>query len=390
MAHLLVQIASPDGEFKQEIARLLRAGALPVSITEHGYGGDDTEPDVMIADIRGEASIAMPMLERLRASAPGAGLFAVARNADPDAILHAMRAGANEFLTWPPVEEAFHTAVQRTAARRETSQNGRSAATTVVFFGAKGGSGTTTIAVNCAADIARLSKKPTVIVDIKAGLGEVGLFLGVRPKYTIVDAFDNINRLDREFLSELVDKHKSGLEILAGSDHFERPSAADAPAIEEVFRLLTKAYDYIVVDAGSQLSACALAALYTADRGFLVGNPDVPSVRNAQRLLDRLRQVGRCAERVEFILNRAAEPFPIPLKQIESVVGRPVYHTFPSNYKVVSEAMNTGVPLASTRASEIAGQFDLFSRRVLDPSTAGASHQGVRPKSGLGRVASLW
>src|SRR4030095_1729349 len=98
----------------------------------------------------------------------------------------------------------------------------------------------------------------------------------------------------------------------------------------------------------------------------LGANPDVASVRNAQRLLDRVRQLGACGERVRFLLNRAAEPFPIPLRQIEGAVGHPIHHTFPSDYKVVSSALNSGVPLALSRASEIAEQFDSFTRRILE------------------------
>ena len=134
-----------------------------------------------------------------------------------------MRAGANEFFVWPPAEDVFQGAIRRTAARRETTQGARATATTLVFFGAKGGAGTTTVAVNCGVELARLSKKSTVIVDLKSGLGEVALFLGVRPRYTLLDGIDNLHRLDREFLRELVVKHKSGLEILAGSDQFDRP-----------------------------------------------------------------------------------------------------------------------------------------------------------------------
>ena len=87
---------------------------------------------------------------------------------------------------------------------------------------------------------------------------------------------------------------------------------------------------------------------------FLVANPDVPSVRNAQRLLDRVRQLGACGERVRVLLNRAAEPYPIPPKQIEGALGHPIHHTFPSDYKTVSTALNSGVPLALTGNSDIA------------------------------------
>ena len=250
-----------------------------------------------------------------------------------------------------------------------------------MFFGAKGGAGTTTLAVNCGVELARLSKKSTVIVDLKPGLGEVALFLGVRPRYSLLDAIDNLHRLDREFLRELVVKHKSGLEILAGSDQFDRPGAADGGAIEELFRLLARQYQYILVDAGSQINSCTVAALYTADTIFLVANPDVPSVRNAQRLLDRVRQLGACGERVRVLLNRAAEPYPIPPKQIEGALGHPIHHTFPSDYKTVSTALNSGVPLALTGNSDIATQFDHFTRQILEPGARSCRRRSRRAAS---------
>jgi pilus assembly protein CpaE len=390
MAQLVGLIVSEDDAFKKHMGRLLRAGAIPVSVMDDRAGRDATPPDFVIVDARGDASSAMANIERLRAAHAGAGIFAVAVQADPEVILSSMRAGANEFFTWPPPEETFHGAIRRTAARRETTQGARPPATTLVFFGAKGGAGTTTIAVNCGVELARLSKKSTVILDLKAGLGEVSLFLGVRPRFSVLDAIDNLHRLDREFLRELVVKHKSGLEILAGSDNFDRPAAADAGALEELLRLLARQYEYILVDAGSQINSCTVAALYTADQMFLVANPDVPSVRNAQRLLDRVRQLGAAGERVRVLLNRAAEPYPIPPKQIEGALGHPIHHTFPSDYKTVSTALNSGVPLALAGNSDIAGQFDRFTRRILDPNAEQPVEAPKRNLLGLERFASLW
>ena len=79
-------------------------------------------------------------------------------------------------------------------------------------------------------------------------------------------------------------QHKSGLDIIAGSEQFDRPNAQDAGAIEELLRVLARLDDYIVIDAGNMINSCAVAALYAADTVFLVTNPDVPSIRNSQRL----------------------------------------------------------------------------------------------------------
>lgn len=392
MAQLSGRVVSEDNDFKAQIMRLMRSGATPVSvIADQLSRGDTAPPDVLVADVRGDAAAAMLTIEQLRSWAPQACIVAIAKEADPNLILRAMRAGVNEFLVWPPPEDAFNEAIRRAQTRRDQSQEAPSIARTMVFFGAKGGGGTTTVAVNCGVDVARLSKKPTVIVDLKPGLGEVALFLGVRPKYSLLDAIDNLPRLDKHMLSSLVVKHKSGLEILAGSDQFDRPAAADASAIGEVFRVLARNYDYILVDGGNQINQQSVAALAVADQVFLVVTPDVPSIRNAQRLLNRLRQLGVHKDRVRILLNRAAEPFPIPPKQIEGALGHTIYHTFASDYKVVSTALNSGVPLAQTGKSDLASQFDHFSRELLGSEKEEAPAVAPQKKvAGLGRIGWVW
>jgi pilus assembly protein CpaE len=384
MARLSGTIHSDDESFKAQLATMLRLSSVPVLVADGGTA------DIQVVDGRYDVRGAVAFVERLRAADATTGIFFVAGDSNPDAILQSMRAGANEFFTWPPAKDALDEGIKRTAGRRAASAPPQ--ATTMVFFGAKGGAGTTTMAVNCAVEVARLSKRPTVIVDLKPGLGEVSLFLGVRSRYTLLDALDNLHRLDGDFLRELVVKHKSGLEMLAGSDLFDRPGPGDSSALEEVFRLLGRQYEYIIIDAGSQMNPCSVSALYTADMIGLVANPDVPCVRNAQRLLDRIGQLGPCAERVKILLNRAAEPYPIPPAQLQSALGQPIFHTFPSDYKAVSSALNSGVPLALSGNTEMAAQFDTFIRRIINTGAEAPAPVAATRRNAFGvqRLASIW
>jgi pilus assembly protein CpaE len=390
MAQLNGLIVSDDQDFVIAIARRLRSGAVSVRpIDEHA--AQSTPPDVVLVDIRGGQSASMSAIEKLRGRWAHTAIFAIAAAVDADLVIQTMRVGANEFFAWPPPAEAFDEALRRTSARRAAAPSSNQA-TTMVFFGAKGGAGTTTLAVNCAVEIAQLKKRPTLIVDLKAGLGEVTLFLGVRSRYTMLDALDNLHRLDQEFMKELVVKHKSGLEILAGSDLFDRPGASDSATVEEVFRVLGRQYEYIIVDAGAQMHGCVVSSLYSADTIYLVVSPDVPSVRNAQRLLDRIGQLGASGDRVRVLLNRAAEPYPIPPSQIENALGHPIHQIFLSDYKTVSTALNSGVPLTLAGNSELASQFDSFARRIIDPDAVDVpltEKKGPMPL-GLQRLASIW
>lgn len=392
MAQLAAQIVTHDEEFRRQAARLLQAGGVPVGILDdRHFGTGATPPDIAVVDIRGDAQKGMAAVERIRAAQPAVAIFAVAAVADPELILHSMRAGANEFFAWQEgdttspaaraSEEAFHGAVRRTAARRQATQaSAKLPSVTLVFFGAKGGAGTTTVAVNCAVELARLTKRSTIVVDLKPSLAEVALFLGVRPRFTVLDGIENLHRLDWDFLRELVAKHKSGLDILAGSEQFDRPGAQDAIGIEELLRILGKVYDYIVVDAGNFVNACALAAFHAADTIYLVTNPDVPSIRNAQRLVERIRQLGAGSERVKVLLNRFAEHLMIGPKQIEQALGYSIQHMFTSDYRTVSTALNSGVPLALTNHSEISAQFDSFTRQIIDPTDVGDTPNSEREK----------
>ena len=377
MAQLTALIVSHDDEFKRQAAQLLRAGGVPIGIVDGRSTTDGSHPDIAVVDLRADAASGMSAIERLRATHGSMAIFAIALAAEPDLILGSMRAGANEFFPWAvggqtqqsrSMEESFHGAVRKTAARREASVT-RQPCVSHVFLGAKGGAGTTTVSVNCAVELARLSKRPTIIVDLKPCLGEVALFLGVRPRFTVLDAIESLHKLDKEFLKELVSKHKSGLDILAGSEQFDRPNAHDAGAVEELLRVLAKMYEHIVIDAGNMINSFVVATLYTADTVFLIANPDVPSIRNAQRLVDRVRQLGAGAERVKIVLNRTSDQNLIAPKQIETALGYGIHHAFTSDYRTVSTALNSGVPLALVNHSELASQFNAFSRQLLGQQT---------------------
>ena len=388
MARLTGTIITDDDAFAARVGELLRSGPVPVAAGGMSAAGGGA-PDVAVIDGRGDTSAAIAAIERMRAASPGMAIFLIAGEPDPSVILQSMRAGANEFFAWPLADGPFHEGLARTAARVQASAGGR-AASLLLFVGAKGGVGTTTLAVNTAVDLARLGAGSTLIVDLKPGLGEVGLFLGLRCRYTLLDALENLHRLDAGFLRELVTRHKSGIDVLAGSDHFDRPGPGDGTAVDEILRLVSRQYDHIVVDAGAQLSAAAASTLYAADAVCLVANPDVASVRNTQRLLDRIRQLGHSGDRVRVLLNRAAEPYPIPPAQIETVLGHPIHQTFPSDYRTVAGALNAGVPITLAGNSDLAQQFELFTRSFVQTEPPAEPAPPSRKPLNFQRLASLW
>jgi pilus assembly protein CpaE len=248
----------------------------------------------------------------------------------------------------------------------------------VSYFGTKGGTGTTTLAVNGAADIRRITNRSTVIVDLRNGPGDVALFLGLRPRHSILTALDHLAWIDPTKLSRYVIEHECGLHVLAAGDEFGRPGLRDVDAVEQTLRALNSIYDFVILDIGTSLMMPAAAALQLSDSILLVANPDVPCLRNLQRLVDAVKTAGVPGERLKVVLNRASEFGVLSTAQIERVLGFNISYSVNSDYRTVASAVNSGVPVSSLRASEIHAQLDTIARSIAGLPEPGRSRSGVR------------
>ncbi len=236
----------------------------------------------------------------------------------------------------------------------------------VSFFGTKGGTGTTTLAVNAAADIRRLTQRSTVIVDLKTGLGDVSLFLGLHAHHSLLTAIDRVSWRDPGEMARLMTHRSCGLHVLAAGDEFGRPGPRDEDGIEQTLRCVAALYDFVVVDTGSALTTGTATALQLSDVVILVANPDVPCLRNLQRLIDAVRLTGVSAERLRIALNRASEYGVMSTAQIERVLGLTIAYGVNSDYRTVAAAVNSGVPVSSLRESPLQRQLAMIAHTLAE------------------------
>jgi pilus assembly protein CpaE len=240
----------------------------------------------------------------------------------------------------------------------------------VTFLGTKGGTGTTTLAVNSAADVRRYTNRPTLVVDVKTGPGDVAVFLGLRPRYNLVDLIDQLGWSDNTLAARFVTEHASGLHVVAAADAFGRPDSHDAEAVDETLRGFASLYDFVFVDAGSTLNVATAAALNVADIVVLVANPDVPCLRNLQRYGDALKLAGVAPEKVRIALNRTSDTGAMSVSQIEKVLSRTIDYQIASDYRTVAAAVNTGVPVNALRNTDLNMQIDGMARALISPRLA--------------------
>ena len=162
---------------------------------------------------------------------------------DPELLVRCMRAGAREFLTQPIAPEHHR---RGDGARLRTPPAARPAKKVggklLVFLGAKGGSGVTTIASNFAVALAQESDQNTVLIDLDLPLGDAALDLGITAEFSTANALQNFERLDSNFFTKLLTKHSSGFRA-GGSRQVHAVPATDE-AVDKLLAVARQDFEY--------------------------------------------------------------------------------------------------------------------------------------------------
>jgi pilus assembly protein CpaE len=344
------------GPVDRHLEEVLRAAVGSVTVLA-GLGTLGTPaPDVLVIDIRDEPGIP-PALSAVRGAHPQMRIILVASRLEPSMMLEAMRAGVNEFLTDPLTLDDVRAALDRLSAHGVIPTTGKMYA----FVGAKGGVGTTTVAVNVATALAGARAGRVMLLDLHPAYGDAALFLGAEPRFSVLDALENTHRLDDAYLKGIVVHTKSGVDILASSDRLT-VSPVDPQRVRALLDFVGRSYDHLVLDVPRNDSA-VLDALERVSKIVIVANQELSTVRGAARMATTLRQrYGR--ERIQVVVSRYDAASDIGQEDIERATGGKVKHLFPSNYRLAIESLNKGQPIVVENHNKLSASYVGFAHAL--------------------------
>jgi pilus assembly protein CpaE len=334
-------------------------------------------PNAIVLDTRDKPGIPAE-LAAVRRALPDAGVVVVASTLDPARMLDAMRAGVNEFLTDPLSLDDVRSAVARVSALQPAMQQAK----TFAFLGAKGGVGTTTLAVNVATALAESRVGRVLFVDLHPAHGDAALFFNVAPRFSVLDALENTHRLDEAYLKGLVTHTKAGLDLLCSSDR-AAVAAPDAQRVRALLDFVGRHYTHVVLDV-PRSDAAALDALDGTSNIVIVANQELSTVRGAARIGAMLRQrYGK--DRVQIVVSRYDPAAAFGQEDIERATGGPITYLFPSNYRLAVSALNKGCPLVVENHNKLAGSIVGFARSLAGIAPP-AREEAARSGGLLGRL----
>jgi pilus assembly protein CpaE len=299
--------------------------------------------DVIIVELDSNPEYALELVENICGNS-SLTVMVYSAQVYPDMLVRCMRAGAREFLTHPVTPATIAEAMVRASVRRPTVRVEKKVGGKVlIFVGAKGGSGVTTIASNFAVSLAQEPDKSAVLIDLNLPLGNAAVELGISSQFSIVNALQSATDLDSNFLTKLLVKHSSGLYVLGAPDSYTQAQASNE-AVEKLLSVARQEFDYVVVDAGSRFGPIAKALFHQGVTVYLVVQVSISELRNSNRLITDLFKV--TGVDLEIVLNRyTSKVLGIDENGINKALTMPAKWKIPSDYPAVSTAQNTAVPL---------------------------------------------
>jgi len=358
----------------------------------------DEKPDVLVVDSMAGGNNGVAFVEEMRrtdVSSVRVPVLVLGQSADVEAKISAFRAGADDYLARPLNAAELHGRINGLLARLQpvdpVSQH--PGGQVIAWYGAKGGVGTTTLAINSAIALHHREMEPSVVlVDAALQLGDHRVFLDLgTDKHSIVDACEG-PVIDPENLASCLVRHTSGIDLLLAP---LRPESADRVSLEhhhmqQIVETLRASHDLVVVDLDKKFDDHTLDVIGLADVLVMVLTADLACLKNMRLLLGTLEQVGVRQEKVQLVLNRSNAHTGISVEAVERVLPQRIAYQVVNDYRTAISSLNSGTPFMVNRPeSPIAKGVVKMARGLTEAHVDAPEAPPVRVGKFAGALSAL-
>ena len=335
--------------------------------------------DVILLDLGLPDSEGMDTYLATRTNAARIPVIVLSGGDSESLALRMIQEGAEDYLVKSSCSRELLVRAVRYAVERRNSQVYRAragaspeSATVIGVLGAQGGVGTTTVACYLAAELRRQTEQEVLLADLDVQAGMASFLMAVEPKYSILDAIENIESLDRDCWDRVVTRDNNELDIIS-SPCLLGEGELDSDGLRRVFARARTFYRWIVADLG-RLSVASRSLLDRADELFLITTTSIPALYQAKRAVDGFVRAGMERDRLRLIVNQAEVNKSLSRSELNTIFGIPVYaklshdaqqlHDACAQRRLPDERSNIGKQMVEL-ARKVAGLHQKKSRKSL-------------------------
>jgi len=334
-------------------------------------------PGLVLVDLADAQDPVEGMHELAQLCGPSTRFLAIGSVNDVSLYRQLVGLGVADYLVKPVSSEvlceAFASAMRTYASPGEARQTRLFA-----FIGARGGVGTTTLAVSTAWLLAHEFKLRTALIDLDLHFGNLALSLDLEPGRGLREALENPERTDSMLLASAMVTEGERLPILATEEPLEEQLVFDGGAVAPLLAALSQDYDCLVVDLPRSLDAMARQVIALADTTVVVTDLSLSALRDSVRIVD-LAKALESRTKPLVVANQVGADHrgEIARPEFERGIGGSLDHAVPFDVKAVVAAAHSGKALPEAAASSKA----VAELRNIAGRLAG--REGAKPKGGL-------
>lgn len=285
-------------------------------------------------------------------------------------------AGVDDYMTKPTHPAELVSRVKALLARSAAARRATTAAMPAVergkviaFFGAKGGMGVTTLALNTAVAIAQ-SGQDVILCELRPGEGTLGLQLGFTQSPGVANLLKKqATEIDTNAVDgQLVAHANSGLRLLLSSSDPADAALLNAVAqAEQLVRTLAGMAKFVVLDLGSGMVPLTKKVLMLCDRHLLVVEPMRVTLAMAKNVLADLDKTGLNPNRVDIVMqNRVRSSLQMPWQQAETVLNHSIASIITPAPELSYQAAEAAVPMIQMQPESLtADQIRKLAQFIL-------------------------
>ncbi|WP_433988758.1 hypothetical protein SuNHUV7_24580 (plasmid) [Pseudoseohaeicola sp. NH-UV-7] len=304
-----------------------------------------------------------------RAKAKDIKIILIAEDVTPAWLHQLLRQGADEFVPYPLPENELQAAIDRVRApapqmapteaqvKPLNSNGGSKEGALIVVHGLAGGTGSTTLAVNLAWELATVTKEdpPKVcILDLDLQFGSVATFLDLPRRELVLEMLSETANMDDEVFGHALLGYEDKLQVLTAPFDLLPLDLITSEDVNRVIEIARRHFDYVVVDMPSTLVQWSETLLHAAHVYFATLELDMRSAQNVLRLKRALQSEELPFEKLRFALNRAPKFTDLNgksrVKRLAESLGISIDLQLPDGGKQVAQGADHGLPLALSAA----------------------------------------